>query len=313
MGKAKTTEQFIQEAKNIHGNKYDYSRVSYVNATQKVTIVCPEHGDFEQTPHEHLKGSGCKSCGYNRLSNIYTHTTERFIEKAKNIHGDKYDYSKVEYSNDNKKVTIICFVHGEFVQKANNHLMGQGCPQCNKGLYYTRDDFIEKAKEVHGNRYNYSKVEYVNISKKVTIKCYKHDVFEQSPRPHLNGQGCPKCAAETRGFWNPEYIRKHHPDKLNNPCTLYVLECYTENERFIKVGITTKTIEERYNKDKRDFLYQYDTLYEYHSTLIECSEIEQGLLEKFKDYQYIPIYNFAGSSECIDIGQKDTILNNKYK
>jgi len=121
----KTTEQFIEEARQVHGDKYDYSKVEYVNSATKVCIVCPEHGEFWQRAGEHLKGKGCIKCAKH-----YKPTTEEFIEKARKAHGDKYDYSKVEYVNNKTKVCIICPEHGEFWQKPNNHLSGQGCPFC---------------------------------------------------------------------------------------------------------------------------------------------------------------------------------------
>lgn len=120
------TQKFIKKARQIHGDRYDYSKVEYVNANIKVCIICPEHGEFWQTPRQHLKGQGCLSC-----SNIKCCNTEEFIAKAKRVHVDKYDYSKVNYINNRTKVCIICPEHGEFWQRPDNHLQGQGCPVCN--------------------------------------------------------------------------------------------------------------------------------------------------------------------------------------
>ena len=312
MGRKLTTEEFIEKAKEVHGDKYDYSKVEYTGSKNKATITCPIHGEFKQTPSNHLNNFGCFECGKTATKNSELSNTKQFIEKAKSIHGDKYDYSKVEYKNAHTKVTITCPIHGEFEQMATNHLIGYGCFECGKknrtkNQILNKNDFIEKTKEVHGDWYDYSKVEYNNTHDKIRIDCPVHGEFIQKVYVHLNGHGCPECASETRGFWNPKFIRKHHQDKLNNPCTLYVLECYSEDESFIKVGITTKTLEERY-KDKKDFTYQYDTLYEFHSTLIHCSEIEQEVLQAFKDYQHEPIVIFGGSSECLQYDYKDSIL-----
>ena len=186
--KKSTTEQFIEKAKAVHGDRYDYSKVEHVNSSTKVTIICPEHGEFEQIPGGHLSGKGCAECGGTKKS-----TTEQFIEKAKAVHGDRYDYSKVEYVNDSAKVTIICSTHGEFEQMPTNHLVGRGCLECSGFKKPTTGEFIEKAKAVHGDRYDYSKVEYVKVSSKVTIICSVHGEFEQSPTNHLMGKGCPKC------------------------------------------------------------------------------------------------------------------------
>jgi very-short-patch-repair endonuclease len=122
---AYNTKKFIEKAKKIHSNKYDYSKVEFVHINKKVKIICPIHGEFEQTPHIHLQGHGCPRCGGKvKLS------TNDFIEKSKKIHGDKYDYSKVEYKGNFEKVCIICPKHGEFWQHANQHMQGRGCPHC---------------------------------------------------------------------------------------------------------------------------------------------------------------------------------------
>ena len=187
-----TTEDFIKKAKEVHGDKYNYSKVDYKKTNTKVTIICPFHGEFEQTPNIHTQGSGCPMCGGSaKLS------TEGFIKKAKEIHGDKYDYSKVDYRGNKIKVTIICSIHGEFEQPPSNHLQGQGCPNCGGTVKLTTNEFIEKARVVHGDLYDYSKVDYKTNRDKVTIICPIHGGFEQKPSGHLLGSGCPKC---NRGF-----------------------------------------------------------------------------------------------------------------
>ena len=131
MAKRKTTEQFVKEAREVHGDKYDYSKVEYVDNKTKVKIVCPEHGGFWQYPYNHLKGVGCPVCGKNRHVAKRTKNTEWFVNQSKKVHGDKYDYSKVEYVNYHTKVCIICNDCGnEFWQDPGNHLKGCGCPLC---------------------------------------------------------------------------------------------------------------------------------------------------------------------------------------
>ncbi len=187
-------DEFVSKAKSVHGDKYDYSKVKYVNATTKVCIVCPEHGEFWQKPCEHLKGRGCRKCGWERLKSK-AFTTEEFIAKAREVHGDKYDYSKTVYVNQNTKVCIICPEHGEFWQNAGNHLSGKGCVKCvrpNEGM--TTEEFIAKAREVHGDKYDYSKTQYVNTYNDVCIICPVHGEFFQNPYNHLKGRGCPVCS-----------------------------------------------------------------------------------------------------------------------
>ena len=121
-----TMSEFIERANLVHGNKYDYSKAKYVNAKTKISIICPIHGIFEQTPDQHLRGAGCPICKIDkqRLTQI------DFITRANNIHNDFYDYSKAEYKNGRSKVIIVCPIHGDFIQEAHSHLKGNGCPRC---------------------------------------------------------------------------------------------------------------------------------------------------------------------------------------
>ena len=190
-----TTEEFINCARNIHGDKYDYSKVEYINSRTKVCIICPEHGEFWKLPYELLNGKGCPKCVNKKITSIKS-STEEFIEQAKKIHGNKYDYSKVEYLQAHSKVCIICPVHGEFWQTPNSHLKGSGCSKCSTRYKYTTGEFIKKAIEIHDNKYDYSKVQYVNAHTKVCIICPVHGEFWQTPNGHLNGNGCNKCKLE---------------------------------------------------------------------------------------------------------------------
>lgn len=193
-----TTQEFIEKAKKVHGNKYDYSKVNYIDARSKIIIICPEHGEFEQTPNSHLNGRGCPKCGNIVAANKNKNTKEEFINKANKVHGNKYDYSLVDYKNSKTPVIIICPEHGQFTQTPTAHLSGQGCTKCyrEKQSVLFRDSakiFIEKAKQIHGDKYDYSKVNYVNNNTKVTIVCPIHGEFKQTPGHHKSGQGCPKC------------------------------------------------------------------------------------------------------------------------
>jgi len=181
------TSEFIKKARSIHGDKYDYSNVKYINNHTKVVINCPAHGEFEQIPNSHLKGRGCKSCGGKEQL-----TTDQFIYKAINKHGNIYDYSKSIYINAKENIIIICKKHGNFEQKANNHLNGAGCPKCILKFIDT-NEFIKRAKETHGDKYNYDKVNYINSKEKVTITCKLHGDFNQIPSDHIRGYNCSKC------------------------------------------------------------------------------------------------------------------------
>lgn len=199
-GKKLTKEEFITRAKEVHGDKYDYSKVRYVNSQIKVCIICPEHGEFWQKPNKHLRGRGCRKCADLETAKRLSSTTEKFVACAREIHGDKYDYSKVEYKDSKTKVCIICPEHGEFKQRPNSHLRGCGCLKCSGSVKSTTKDFIKKAREVHGDKYDYSKVEYKSNKAKICIICPEHGQFWQTPSDHLRGSGCPIC---NRGFSKP--------------------------------------------------------------------------------------------------------------
>lgn len=196
MPKKLTQNEFIKRANKIHGNKYDYSKVDYKGAEQKVCIICPKHGEFFQTPHRHLMGDKCPKCSQKAKL-----TTNEFIKRAKKVHGDKYDYSKTNYSNMNTKICITCPIHGDFTQIASAHLHGNGCPKCGSistgdKKRMSKENFVKKANEIHKNKYNYDKSEYSASIVPITITCPLHGDFKQTPHKHLQGHGCPICGSK---------------------------------------------------------------------------------------------------------------------
>lgn len=192
-GLYKTTEEWVNDAKEKHGDKYDYSETVYYGSHKPLKIVCPKHGEFELIAKDHIRGNGCPKCKFEKLGGLKRSNTDDFIKKAKMVHGEKYDYSSVVYEKSNKYVTIICPKHGEFQQTPNNHLRGCGCKRC-VGKGKTTEDIINEFREVHGDKYDYSKVEYVNSKTPVVIVCPIHGEFNQTPSAHLIGQGCPSCS-----------------------------------------------------------------------------------------------------------------------
>ena len=209
-------EEFIEKARKVHGDKYDYSKVEYVNSATKVCIICPIHGEFWQVPSSHLQGFGCSKCGYRivweKRGRI---TTDEFIEKAKQIHGDKYDYTKTEYKGAHTKLCIICPIHGEFWQMPYVHLKGNGCDKCGDitigdKLRMGKEKFIEKARKVHGDKYDYSKVEYKNNETKVCIICKNCGTeFWMTPKSHLFGCNCRNCNKyRNHTYTKEEFIQK---------------------------------------------------------------------------------------------------------
>lgn len=196
MPKLITTEIFIAKAKSMHGDKYIYDKSVYLGMKERVTITCPDHGDFEQQARHHVNGFGCPECSGNKK-----HTRQSFINKCNAVHGFSYDYHKVLYHSLKSKIIITCRKHGEFIQSAASHLSGRGCPSCainNRALMKRVGiiDFISRSQSMHGDRYDYSKVKYTTMFDKITIGCKSHGDFRQTPHNHELGKGCPKCGHE---------------------------------------------------------------------------------------------------------------------
>jgi len=193
-----TNEEFVVKATKIHGDKYDYSKVDYSGLKKKIIIGCPIHGEFSQYASAHLNGSGCPVCGtgykvIKRDGESIKINKSLFLKKSKETHVIKYDYSKVSFSGTKEKICIICPKHGEFWQSARYHMRGGNCPKCAGSYKLNTKEFIEKAKKIHGEKYDYSKVVYKNYSSKVCIICHEHGEFWQTPNNHLFGAGCPTC------------------------------------------------------------------------------------------------------------------------
>jgi len=293
----KTTPQFILEAIHIHGDKFDYSKVEYENAATKVIIICKEHGEFEQSPNSHLsKQSGCVKC-----QGCYKSNTIEFIEKAQLIHGDKYVYSKVDYNTVIEKVIIICREHGEFEQTPNKHLDGKGCFKCGHNMtVFSTDEFIEKAQVIHGNKFMYSKVDYINMMSKVIIICNIHGEFEQTPSNHITHmQGCQICSGKYQSNTN-EFIEKaqlKHGDKYDYSKVEYVTNSQSciiicrEHSEFVQTpathlsggGCQICANIERKNKNRKtldDFIIEANTVHNnrYNYSLVDYNNAREKVI-----------------------------------
>lgn len=210
MGRKLTKEEFLNKAKEIHGDKYDYSKVEYVDILSPVVIICPIHGEFLQTPNNHINNHrGCPECGkIKSLENKRNRYFNKLIDEANVVHDGKYDYSLVEYVKEKEPVDILCPVHGVFKQSLYKHVYQcQGCPKCGiekRSSNRTKDTewFVSEAKKIHGNKYDYSLVDYKKSSEKVDIVCPEHGLFKMTPNKHLLGHGCPECVSKNNVLEN---------------------------------------------------------------------------------------------------------------
>lgn len=190
-----TTAQFIERAKAVHGDRYDYTNVLYLNQITPVTLICRIHGAFKQKPRDHIHaGAGCPQCSGNTKL-----TLDTFLREAKAKHGDTYDYSEVVIVNNTTPVSITCPTHGVFKQTPKQHKKGRGCPQCAPNKKLTQAEVLERFKAAHGARYDYSRVKYTSAPAKVDIVCRTHGVFKQRASLHWEGRNCPKCAKRALG------------------------------------------------------------------------------------------------------------------
>ena len=226
----KTTEQFITDAIKVHGDKYKYDLVEYIDNKTKVKIICDLHGIFEQTPSGHLRGDGCGICAIEESSLRST-----FVDRANGVHNLKYNYELTEYVNNRTDIKIICPQHKEiFELRPDAHLEGRGCPYCS-GYKLHKIDFVIAANKVHNYKYDYSLFEYVNQDTKIKIICPSGHTFEQNADNHLRGDGCGVCAGyhKTNESVKADFVSVHG-DKYD-----YSLFGYVRNN--IKSKIYCKT------------------------------------------------------------------------
>lgn len=188
---------FPLKAKDVHGDRYDYSKVEYQDHMTRVIIICKKHGEFTQAPRKHIEGSGCQKCGVEQQENKIN--TEIFIDRSKKIHGDKYKYEQAVFINSKTKIKVQCELHGIFEILPHNHMKGVGCKKCaDISNTKTTEDFIEQANNTHSGLYSYARVKYSGFKVQVDIICNKHGLFKISPSAQLRGKGCQKCSIELR-------------------------------------------------------------------------------------------------------------------
>ncbi len=205
-------EEFLRRAKLKHGEKFIYDSNGYNGIESAINIKCIKHGLFSQVAKTHIKSSGCPKCGKESAANKLSLTRKEFIEKSNLVHNKKFNYDLVQYINNRTPIKIICNIHGEFIQKPIMHLQGNGCSKCAGTNKSNTEEFIKKSKLIHGDKYKYDNVNYLNNKLKVLICCKKHGNFSQSPSHHLHGSGCPTCK-DSKG---EKYIKKILKEKNIN-------------------------------------------------------------------------------------------------
>lgn len=287
MGIKITDEEYIIRANEIHNFKYKYISLINIKNRKYFKILCSTHGEFIQRTDIHLNKGICPLCTKNGKL-----TLNHFIKESNRVHFYKYNYSKTIYTNNRTKVLITCPEHGDFKQMPQSHLLGFGCTKCtNNYKVQSKEEFIDKFSKIHNDKYDYSLVKYgQNNNEKVKIICPIHGIFESTPRNHLYS-GCPKC-----------YIPGYTLEKWINTCnnsknsTLYIVECYNELEKFIKIGLTSKSINIRFNST--NIPYNHHIIKEIKTPPDVAWKEEKRLHVLYKAFRYKPLKSFDGQFEC---------------
>ena len=239
-GYGKTTAEFTVEAAAVHGDRYDYSAFVYVNATTAGDILCREHGFFQLSANSHVSGGrGCPTCAGLRAPHIRLKflTVDAFVNLATAVHGDRYDYSKVT-GFDSRTIPIVCGHHGQFEQGVHAHLRGSGCMPCAwASRTLTTEEFVSRARELNGDRYDYSKSVYTQSQQPITITCKRHGDYITTPNEHLSGINCVACYQDTRCLTTEVFVERSravHGDRYD-----YSLSVYTKIQEPIVITCRT--------------------------------------------------------------------------
>ncbi len=295
-----TTEAFVAKAKEVHGDKYDYSNTVYHISRKELNIHCNIcNNDFMQLANGHLNGNGCPTCGKEISHNKQVSSINVFINKANTVHLNKYTYTNSQYRNVKTKLAITCPMHGDFYQTPSSHLAGRGCPECadecaGSCRMLSTAEFVEKAIQLHGNAYDYSETDYQHSKKKVAIICKEHGKFLQTPNDHLQNRGCPSCAVT--GF-----------DQMR-PAILYYLAI--NNGQAYKIGVTNRSVEQRFSTEDLSKIRVVKTWSYFNG--YEAFKAEQACLNTYKTskYQGMPLLT-SGNSELFnhDVLQLDETVD----
>jgi len=268
--------EFRQRMTELYGDTYDFAKSEYLGCNKKLTFLCPIHGEVTANPDTLYRGYGCKLCNKIKNTDKSRDTTDSFIAKAKAVHGDKFDYSKVKYVDSRTKVTIICHEHGEFSILPYGHIKSHtGCTKCGSKQSHVsqRADFLKvlpKFKAIHNNKFDYLEVNYISMHTHVIVTCNTCGFkFEVTPNNNIK-RDCPGCC-EYGGF-NPK-----------QPGILYYIKVITLNNTYYKIGITNRSVERRFGSDMQYITVLHQVHYLHGQ---DAYNEEQRILKEFKEFRY---------------------------
>lgn len=299
---------YLAKFMSVHGENYDYSLIVNIETSkQKLPIICPIHGVFEQSANIHSRGYGCWDCGIKQRANAQTKKSEKAIDDFRITHGDRYLYDRAVYTGKKNDVIIGCKLHGYFTQNANRHQQGAGCPECAKEQIaefhrYNKSNLIEKFHSTHNGRYAYIVDGYKNQNSIIRIECKEHGWFKQRAANHLAGHGCLKCGLLSTAI-KKDYIKICN--KYDGQSSLYVVRMFLKGESFFKVGIAREGARKRF-KDKTRTPYNFEILMEYSDRAEIIWDLEKRIHKMCKNSHYTPTRYFkGGKTECFSVIPKE--------
>jgi hypothetical protein len=260
-----------------------------ISYTDKIKFTCPRHGDFISSPKGVVDSMyGCSKCANKEGSKKITLSKEGVISQFKSKHGEQYDYSKVDYKNDRTNIIVTCKKHGDFIVTPNDHKYGSGCNDCHSRK--KSDKFYLNHFRTEGNK----ELEYISVNKgDVTFICKNHGEVKQLVSSHKRLYRCPTCGNESKG----NYTRTSFTEasKKTGKAVFYIVNLFSETESFVKFGITTKGIEDRFKR----IPYKYKVISSYEGTPEEVFNLEKAYLRNNLTNKYKPNKKFGGMTETI--------------
>jgi len=297
-----TTKDFIASSLITHGLRYSYDKVEYIDAGTKVEIYCTIcESYFKQIPYEHKSGKGCKKCSTKQIAQLKLQKTkDALLSKFIKTHGtEKFSYNNVVYKGANIKVDILCNTcSNTFKQIPRTHTNGAGCPICaGSSNSHVKKHFSERMEKQYKGLYDYSNTEYINTNTRVDILCKKcKTTFSVSPDKHKQGQGCP-C-----------YI--HFGFNRTKPAILYYFKIEFNTKWLYKVGITNRSLTERYNPyDRSRMVVLAET--NYNIGQLAYNE-EQRVIKEYAEFKYTGPTPFSGRTGITEVFTKDILRKNVH-
>jgi ribosomal protein S14 len=313
---------FFKKAKLIHGDKYDYSKVEYQMDTKPIIILCPLHGEFQQTPNNHTqKGShGCRDCGRDSLKRKLKLSPSEIVKRSFSKFGDKFTFNLENYENINDLVEIVCKIHGKFKDKISNHLSSEdGCPSCFKDKEkvahnkISREESIQILRSLYEDKYSFF-VEDIGESKhKVRYYCHKHKTLKATRLQHLKaGYACNQCgdeimAEKLTGWYSVSKMERDKTYYKQDPNNIYITDMKKGRYKIgIAKDVTTRNCATRTNSGESGA----EVIYSKAGNTYDCFYLETFLHSFYRNKRYKYDFAWKGHTEVFNLHEKeiDTII-----